>query len=267
MTIAASEFDWVADLVRRETSIVLGAGKEYLVETRLTPLAYDAGELRVEDWVRRVRFGGTPAQRRAIIEALTTNETSWFRDAPVFDVLRGTVLPTLFAGRRSGPVRVWSAAASTGQEAYSMAMLCHELDPHHRVEILGTDVAGAVVEQAAAGRYDRLGVARGLTPQQRSTYFRETAGGWQIEPTLKRRVSFRTLNLARPIVGLPKMDLVLLRNVLIYFDAETRSEVLRRVRDVIAPDGWLVLGTAESAAATDGFTGERVGLVTVYRPS
>src|SRR4051812_17260991 len=267
MTIAASEFDWVADLVRRETAIVLGAGKEYLVETRLTPLANDAGERRVEDWVRRVRFGGTPAQHRAIIEALTTNETSWFRDAPVFDVLRSTVLPALFAGRRSGPVRVWSAAASTGQEAYSVAMLCHEIDPYQRTEILGTDVAAAVVEQAAAGRYDRLGVARGLMPQQRSAYFRETPGGWEIESALKRRVGFRTLNLARPFEGLATMDLVLLRNVLIYFDAETRGEVLRRVRAVMAPDGWLVLGTAELAGTADGFAAERVGGVTLYRPA
>lgn len=267
MSIAASEFDWVADLVRRETAIVLGAGKEYLVETRLTPLAYDAGETRVEDWVRRVRFGGTPTQHRAIVEALTTNETSWFRDAPVFDVLRGTVLPAVCAARRPGPARVWSAAASTGQEAYSIAMLCHELGPSHRAEILGTDVASAVVAQAAAGCYDRLGVARGLTPQQRAAYFRETPRGWQIQPELQRQVSFRTLNLARPFGELPRMDLVLLRNVLIYFDAATRSEVLRRVREVMAPDGWLVLGTAESAAVSDGFRAERVGGVTVYRPS
>jgi chemotaxis protein methyltransferase CheR len=182
-------------------------------------------------------------------------------------VLRGAVLPALLAGRRPGPVRVGSAAASTGQEAYSVAMLCHELDPYRRAEILGTDVAAAVVEQAAAGRYDRLGVARGLTSQQRAAYFRETPGGWQIEPALQRPVTFRTLNLARPFEALPRMDLVLLRNVLIYFDAETRRDVLGRVRDVMAPDGWLVLGTAESAVGVDGLTAERVGGVTLYRPA
>jgi chemotaxis protein methyltransferase CheR len=185
----------------------------------------------------------------------------------VFEVLRGTVLPALLGGRRPGPVRIWSAAASTGQEAYSVAMLCHELDPYHRAEILGTDVAASVVEQATAGRYDRLGVGRGLTPQQRATYFQETPDGWQVGPALQRPVGFRTLNLARPFPALPAMDLVLLRNVLIYFDAATRSDVLRRVRDVMAPDGWLVLGTAESAGPAEGFVAERVGVVTVYRPA
>jgi chemotaxis protein methyltransferase CheR len=267
VTIDAIGFDWVSDLVRRETAIVLGAGKEYLVETRLTPLAHDAGATCVEEWVRRVRSVGTPAQRTAIVEALTTNETSWFRDAPVWEALRGTVLPALLAARGPGSVRLWSAAASTGQEAYSLAMLCHELDPYHRAEIVGTDVAAAVVEQAVAGRYDRLAVARGLTAQQRTTYFRETPGGWRIEPALQRHVTFRTLNLARPFGGLPAMDLVLLRNVLIYFDHETRLDVLRRVRDVMAPDGRLILGTAESAHGSDAFVPERVGTVTVYRPA
>jgi chemotaxis protein methyltransferase CheR len=266
VTIDAGEFDWVADLVRRETAIVLGAGKEYLVETRLSPLAYEAGESRVDDWVRRVRFGGTPDQRRAIVEALTTNETSWFRDTPVFDVLRGTVLPALLASRGAGSLRVWSAASSTGQEAYSLAMLCHELDPYHRVEIIGTDVSSAVVAQAASGCYDHLAAGRGLTPGQRASYFRETHAGWQVEPSLQRSVSFRTLNLAKPFDALPTMDLVLLRNVLIYFDPETRLEVLRRVRGVMAPDGWLILGTAESAHDSDAFAADRVGGVTVYRP-
>ncbi|GAA1957904.1 protein-glutamate O-methyltransferase CheR [Nocardioides panacihumi] len=266
MTIDAIEFDWVADLVRRETAIVLGAGKEYLVETRLTPLAYDAGEPCVEEWVRRVRSGGTPHQRRAIVEALTTNETSWFRDGPVFDVLRDTVLPGLLSARGAAPVRLWSAAASTGQEAYSLAMLCHELDPHRRAEIIGTDVASAVVGQAAGGCYDRLAISRGLTAQQRAAYFQESARGWRIDPSLQRHVSFRTLNLARPFDGLPRMDLVLLRNVLIYFDAPTRLDVLRRVRSVMAPGGWLLLGTAESANDSDLFVPERIGAVTLYRP-
>lgn len=266
MTIGATEFDFVADMVRRETAIVLASGKEYLVQARLLPLAVAAGERDVERWLRRVRRAGSPAERRAIVEALTTNETSWFRDAPVYDALRHEVLPELVAGRSHEPLRLWSAASSSGQEAYSLAMLCHELDPYGAADILGTDVAGSIVEKARTGWYDDLAMGRGLTAAQRAAHFTRAGAGWQVTPALRRTVRFEQLNLAGRFPPLPPMDLVLLRNVLIYFDAATQRDVLLRVRDVMAPGGWLVLGTAETAGGLGSvLEAVRLGGVTVYR--
>lgn len=269
MAISSAEFLWVADLVRREAAIVLQPGKEYLVEARLLPLARVAKMATTDEYVRRARQPGSLVERRAIVEALTTNETSWFRDATVFESFRKMLLPKLLEGRGiHQPIRIWSAAASTGQEAYSLAMmLTEELGPGRRFEIIGTDIARGVLEQARTGRYTQMEVNRGLPARYMVQYFQRSGTGYQISPELQRNVQFRELNLATPFPpGLPAFDVVFLRNVLIYFDTATKQAILRRVKQVMAPGGWLILGTAETTRGIDdGFELVRLGGLSAYQ--
>lgn len=269
MPVGSAQFAWVSELVHREAAIVLPPGKEYLVDARLLPLARAAGLDGANAYVHEAQRPGNLAQRKAIVEALTTNETSWFRDAVVFDAFRKELLPQLLADRMAHqPLRIWSAAASTGQEAYSLAMLLTEhLGPARRFEIIGTDIARSVLERARQGRYTQMEVNRGLPARYLVQYFQRVGTGWQISPELQRNVQFRELNLAAPFPpGLPTFDVVFLRNVLIYFDTSTKQVILRRVRQVMEPNGWLVLGTAESTRGIDdGFDLVRMGGLTAYQ--
>ncbi len=269
MPVGSAQFAWVSELVRREAAIVLPPGKEYLVDARLLPLARAAGLPDTDAYVREAQRPASMAQRRAIVEALTTNETSWFRDAAVFESFRKDLLPLLLADRIAHqPLRIWSAAASTGQEAYSLAiLLTEELGPAGRFEIIGTDIARAVLEQARQGRYTQMEVNRGLPARYMVQYFQRLGTGWQISPELQRNVQFRELNLAAPFPpGLPTFDVVFLRNVLIYFDTSTKQAILRRVRQVMASSGWLVLGTAETTRGIDdGFELVRMGGLSAYQ--
>lgn len=253
MTIGTAEFTFVSDLLKREAAIVLAPGKEYLVEARLTPLARAAGLDGVADLVRQAHDTRNRKERWAIVEALTTNETSWFRDAAVFEGFRTELLPRLLASRSSTlPLRFWSAAASTGQEAYSLAMiLSEELEPSQRFEILGTDISSEVLAKARAGRYTQLEMNRGLPARRLVRYFQRSGVDWEIAPALRKSVVFKERNLAAPFVGLPTFDVVFMRNVLIYLDEDTKKSILSRLRRVMAPGGWLILGTAESTRGID----------------
>lgn len=269
MAVASTEFGWVSELVRREAAIVLEPGKEYLVESRLLPLARAAGLADVGQFVRQAQQPANQTQRWAIVEALTTNETSWFRDAAVFESFRRELLPQLTA-KLSGyqPLRIWSAAASTGQEAYSLAMmLSEELEPQRRFEIVGTDISRNVLDQARAGRYTQMEVNRGLPARHLVRFFQRAGTGWQVSPELQRHVRFRELNLAAAFPpGLPRFDVVFLRNVLIYFDASTKQAILHRVRRTMSPDGWLILGTAETTRGIDEeFQLVRMGGLSAYQ--
>lgn len=269
MAVASTEFGWVSELVRREAAIVLEPGKEYLVESRLLPLARAAGLADVGQFVRQAQQPANQTQRWAIVEALTTNETSWFRDAAVFESFRRELLPQLTA-KLPGyqPLRIWSAAASTGQEAYSLAMmLSEELEPQRRFEIVGTDISRNVLDQARAGRYTQMEVNRGLPARHLVRFFQRAGTGWQVSPELQRHVRFRELNLAAAFPpGLPRFDVVFLRNVLIYFDASTKQAILHRVRRTMSPDGWLILGTAETTRGIDQeFQLVRMGGLSAYQ--
>jgi len=270
MSIGSAEFAFVADLVRREAAIVLEPGKEYLVEARLAPLARTAGVPGVNEFVRLARQGGTAAQRWSIVEALTTNETSWFRDPAVYEGFRTQVLPRLLTQRaQTQPLRIWSAAASTGQEAYKLAMLLtDELPAGWRYEILGTDISRDVLDRARAGQYSQMEMNRGLPARHLVRFFHRQGTGWHVDERLKANVQFRELNLAGSLIGLPRFDVVFMRNVLIYFDLPTKQSILRRVRRLMAPDGWLILGTAETTRGIDEeFEQTRYGGLSAYRPS
>ena len=270
MTLTPAAFAYVSDLVRREAAIVLTPGKEYLVEARLTGLARAAGASDVTAYVTGLRTRGTPAQRTAVVEALTTNETSWFRDGAPFDVLRTTVVPQLLAApSRRSPLTIWSAACSSGQEPYTIAMLMadHAVPAGVAVDILATDISQEMVDRTKAGTYSQLEVGRGLPAPMLVKHFKRVGTKWQVADPLRAMVRAQRLNLAAPFPPLPLFDVVFLRNVLIYFDTATKRSILQRVRRVLSPDGYLFLGGAETTIGVDDeWTRETVGRFTLHRP-
>lgn len=269
MTLSAADFAYIRELVRRRSAIALD-GKEYLAEARLPPVARAAGADSLAALVSLLRRSPEGDLHLQAVEALTTNETSWFRDRHCFEAFESVLLPDLLR-RRAGQRRltVWSAAASSGQEAYSIAMLVQEQlagGPSWDVRVLATDLSTRMVARTQAGVYSQLEVNRGLAATRLVRYFSRAGTGWQVDASLRALVSAAALNLAAPFPVLPAVDVVFLRNVLIYFPVAEQAAVLGRVRRVLRPDGYLLLGSAETtAAAAEGF--ERVPLerATAYR--
>lgn len=248
--MSPDEFAFVSRFVRERSAVVLEPGKEYLVESRLAPVARALRLGSVGELIGRLRGAPGEEVRARVVEALVTTETSFFRDARPFDTLRTAVLPELVARRAATRrLNVWSAACSTGQEAYSFALVVREHFPELAgwdVRVLATDLSGEVLAKAREGTYTQLEANRGLPAALLLKYFCQHGTGWQLNADVRRAVEFRALNLVRPWPVLPKMDLVFLRNVLIYFDVGTKTSVLNRVARVLNPDGYLVLGGAET---------------------
>jgi chemotaxis protein methyltransferase CheR len=270
VTISPSAFTFVSELVKRQAAIVIGPGKEYLVESRLLPLAREAGLSDVGALVARLQGSHNDVLRRQIVEAMTTNETSFFRDRDPFNALSQAIVPELCKLRRSSHrLTFWSAACSTGQEPYSiaMALLDHPLiAADWQVDVLATDINGDVLERARRARYSQLEVNRGLPAPLLVRHFERAETDWRVVAGVRKMVRFAPLNLAEPF-EVHQMDVVFLRNVLIYFDPATKSEVLRRVRAVLRPDGFLFLGGAETTLGLDdGFERVAVGSTIAYRP-
>ena len=268
MTLTASEFAYISGLVRRDAAIVLEPGKEYLVEARLMPLARQTGAATVSEFVLRAQQRPEPDVHRRIVDALTTNETSFFRDGEPFTAVTGMVLPQLLATRAtSRHLRVWSAACSSGQETYTLAMQMHDNLPNGwSYEILGTDISTEVLSRAEAGRYSQLEVNRGLPAAALVRHFERVGSHWQVSPNLRKNVSFRRLNLAAALPALGHFDVIFLRNVLIYFDVATKRAVLERVGSLLKPDGWLFLGSAETTIGIDDrFDRVVTGRTSAYR--
>jgi chemotaxis protein methyltransferase CheR len=253
--MTAQEFEYVCRLVRDRSAVVLEAGKEYLVEARLTPLA---GKLRlgsISELVARLRSGPDDGLSARVVEAMVTTETSFFRDLHPFETLRTTVLPELIR-RRADERRltIWCAACSTGQEPYSLAILLREHFPGlvgWRVDVLATDLSEEVLGRAKEGRYSQIEVNRGLPAALLVKYFRQHGATWELAEDVRRVVEFRELNLVRPWPALPRMDLIFLRNVMIYFDVDTKKAILGRVARLLRPDGYLLLGGAETTLNLD----------------
>ncbi|MDM8083364.1 protein-glutamate O-methyltransferase CheR [Cellulomonas cellasea] len=268
MSLTTDSFEFVADLVRRRSAIQLEAGKEYLVESRLAPLARRAG-LGLDEFVKSVRAAASEHERDLVVEALTTNETSWFRDGAPFVALRQHIVPALTADavapRR---LRVWSAACSTGQEPYSIAMTLQDALPSHvDADILATDLSEQVLARARAGLYSQLEVDRGLPSAMRERHFQAAGSEWRISDELRAAVRFMRHNLLDASPAGQGFDLIFLRNVLIYFDVATKQQILARMHRVLRPGGFLVLGAAETTIGVDD-DWERLplGRGSVYRP-
>jgi chemotaxis protein methyltransferase CheR len=268
MTLTQAEFTFVSQLVRKEASIVLAPGKEYLVEARLIPVARALGSPSVTEFLADLQRRPDPTNQRKIIDALTTNETSWFRDREPFAALTDVVLPELVKSRASSrKVRLWSAASSSGQEAYSLAITLQEhLPPGWNYEIMGTDISTEMVKRAETAQYSQVEVNRGLPASQLVQYFERAGAHWRITPQLRRNVSFRLMNLTAPLPAMQPFDVIFLRNVLIYFDVAVKRTVLQNVARLLRPDGWLFLGAAETTIGIDD-NYERVaaGRTSAYR--
>jgi chemotaxis protein methyltransferase CheR len=268
VTISPQAFTFVRELVRAESAIVLDTGKEYLVESRLVPLARAAGHPDVDAYVADLSKRRTPAALKLVVEALTTNETSWFRDSDPFTALRQTVFPALAKTRSNRTLRIWAGACSSGQEPYSILMTA--LDTPElagwKIELVATDLSEEMLNRSRKGEYSQLEVNRGLPATTLVRHFERSGLNWRINSSIKERVEFRQLNLTRPFPPMGRFDIVFLRNVLIYFDLPTKRDVLKRVRQVMAPDGHLFLGAAEMTMGVDD-AWERVpaGRSSVYR--
>lgn len=254
MSIAAASFDHIRALVRARSAIVLDDGKEYLVEARLAPIAKSHGVASVDE-LSALLTPSRPQLVEEVVQAMTTNETSFFRDQHPFEALRQHVLPDLIRRRSSErSLRIWSGACSTGQEPYTIAMLIREHFPDlagWHIDIIATDLSTAVLERARAGCYRQLEVNRGLSTPQLLKYFERAGLDWRLKQEIRNMVQFKQLNLVSDWPGLPRFDVVFLRNVLIYFDVDMKRAVLGRLRRHLASDGYLFLGGAETTMNID----------------
>lgn len=249
MSLAERDLAYVRDLVYGAAAIVIEPGKEYLVEARLTPVARDGGFADLAAMVSHLRTTATNGLHNKVVEAMTTNETTFFRDVHPFEMLKGEVIPRLIKERTNQTLNIWCAASSTGQEPYSIAMVLRDGFPqlqNWKVKILATDVCTPVLERAKEGRYRQLEVNRGLPAAMLVKYFDRSGADYVVKPTLRSLVDYQFLNLIKPWPAMPPMDIVFIRNVLIYFDVPTKKRILGRIYDLLAKDGLLFLGGAET---------------------
>jgi chemotaxis protein methyltransferase CheR len=272
MPISPADFDFVRAIVRKDSAIALEPGKEYLVESRLMTLARQEGLATVAALVEGLRRAPEGALRYKVVEAMTTNETSFFRDITPFDALRTHIVPDVMARHAERrQLRIWCGAASTGQEPYSLAMLLREHFPalaSWRVEIIATDLSRDVLQKAQQGSYSQLEVNRGLPAPLLLKYFEKEGIAWRVKPVLREMVTFREMNLIGSWHSVPEADIVLLRNVLIYFDLTVKKRILANLLRVVRPGGYLLLGSAESATSIDErFERVLVGRTTCYQPT
>jgi chemotaxis protein methyltransferase CheR len=265
--ISTLTFEFVADLLRRETAMLCEPGKEYLVEARLLPLARAAGDPDVDRYAERLRR--EPAERARAVDALTINETSWFRDLAPYQAFTDVMLPRLLEERRDRRhLDIWSAACSSGQEAYSIAMLLDERLPDGwTARIHCTDVATTMLERVKAGRYSQVEMNRGMPANRLVRYFSRVGHEWEVSADLRRMITTEQLNLAGPLPLASGYDVIFLRNVLIYFDMDTKRDILRRMSTKVAPHGYLLLGSSETTLdLDDAWVREPTGKVSLHQP-
>ena len=263
------DYEFLRKLLKERSGLDLSSDKQYLVESRLIPLARRVGLSGIGELVQKLKGGADPLTSE-VVEAMTTNETFFFRDKIPFDHLKEAVLPALMQARASRrALRIWCAASSTGQEPYSIAMCVKEFAglAGWRVEIVATDLSQDVLEKSKAGIYSQFEVQRGLPIQMLVKYFKQTGELWQLSADIRGMVQHRQLNLLKDFSHLGTFDLIFCRNVLIYFDQETKAGIFDRLSKMLEPDGVLALGAAESVVGiSDAFKPypDRRGL---YRPN
>jgi len=255
VNFSPSTFAYLARMVREHSAIVLDESKSYLFESRLGPLLYSEGVSDIDELAYRLRDDRFGPLRRKVLDAMTNNETWFFRDLYPFEALKATILPERMRSRENEKtLSIWSAACSSGQEIYTVAMLIREHFPgllNWRLTLLGTDISEAILERARAGIYSQLEVNRGLPALMLARYFRQVGRDWQLEKSILEMAGFRWINLSSAWPPLGCFDVVFLRNVLIYFPLEVRREILAQVRQVIRPGGYLFLGAAETTLNLD----------------
>lgn len=259
------DFDFISFLVKQRSGLVLTKDKAYLLESRLMPVARKRGMRGLEELVNTIRTRKDEALARDVTEAMTTNESFFFRDIKPFELFRDVILPQILASRGTKRTfRIWSAASSSGQESYSLAMILKDNAAKlagWRYEILGTDISTEMLDKAKAGLYSQFEVQRGLPIQVLLKYFQKRDDMWQVDPSLRAMVQYKEYNLLNDLKALGQFDVVFCRNVLIYFDQPTKARVLDGISRLMAPDGVLFLGGAETVLGiSDRFkpvTGQR----------
>jgi chemotaxis protein methyltransferase CheR len=268
--VTPSEYEYLQKLLKDRSGLILSADKQYLVESRLIPLARRSSLAGISELVAKMKAGAEPLVI-AVVEAMTTNETFFFRDKVPFEHFKETIMPALLEARKHRrAIRIWCAASSTGQEPYSLAMILKEMGASlsgWRTEIVATDLSQEVLEKSKAGIFSQFEVQRGLPIQLLVKHFTQINETWQLSPEIRAMVQFRQLNLLHDFSQLGTFDIIFCRNVLIYFDQDTKVNVFNRLTKVIEPDGFLVLGAAETVVGlSTGFVPypERRGL---YHPA
>lgn len=254
-TIEATDFDYVRNLVRDHAAIVLDDGKEYLVEARLYPVARREGFGSITELVDQLRQKPYNGLHEKVIDAMTTNETSFFRDGRPFQALKNHLLPEFLEKRAATKqIHIWCAASSSGQEPYTVAMLVHEFFasyPDWTVRILASDISEEMLTRCREACYSQIEINRGLPAQYLVKYFEKHGMEWHLQENIRRMVEFQRINLAHPWPTLPMVDIVFMRNILIYFDTETKKDILVRTREHLRSDGYLLLGGAETTLNLD----------------
>lgn len=263
---------FVCDLVRKRSGIVLGEDKAYLLESRLLPVARSFSHADIHALVQAMRRQPADAVVTAVVEAMTTNESSFFRDSKPFDLFRTVVLPKIMAANdASRRIRIWSAACSTGQEPYTLAICLREEAAKLAgwdVEIVASDLAQKVIDKAGEGVYSQFEIQRGLPIQILMKYFTQAEDGcWAVKPEIRNIVTFRRQNLLEDFSGLGRFDVVFCRNVLIYFDDSTRKQVLQGIHRLLPSGGALCLGSSETTAAAGPIFKPYDGAAGVHTPS
>jgi chemotaxis protein methyltransferase CheR len=271
MACSDSDYEFLRGVVMEQSANRIDPSRNTLFDTRLTPIARRSGAANLEDFVNMLKSGRPAHLHRAVAEAMTVNETSFFRDITMFEMFREVIFPQLMEQTKENRrLRIWSAASSTGQEAYSLAMSLVEHFPdiaHWDVKIIGTDISRHVVDYAQKGRYRRLEVNRGLPARMLLKYLVREGEEWEIVPRIRSMCEFRYANLCAPMPQLPVFDLVLLRNVLLYFSQHDRRALFAEIHRKIAPGGYLILGNAEQAEdSTHLFEVEFAANCYFYRP-
>lgn len=255
--ITPPEFDILSQYILEISGIALAKGKEYLVETRLSPLVEELGCTSYTEFHQRAKSDSKKEIDKKIIDAISTNETYFFRDKTPFELLQYKIIPDLIDKRTKGKtglkpnIRLWSAASSTGQEIYSIAMALTEIGivpTSYNIKLLGTDISNAAVAQASYGWYNKFEIARGLDPNRLNRFFRPDKDGWRIKDEIRFMAQFKKMNLMKHFVGLGKFDIILCRNVMIYFTPEDRRKIYANIAKVLEPDGYLLIGSTESLA-------------------
>lgn len=245
-------------LLENRSGILLGPDKRYLVETRLSRVLRQFKIGSISTLIEQLLEGRDLALTKAVIDAMTTNETLWFRDTYPFVALRERFLPEL-ASHNKRHARIWSAACSSGQEPYSISMIVSETKLPFSVEIVGTDLSTRILAQAETGLYDDLSLGRGLSEERKQKYFDHTEQGWKIKPEIRNRVTFKVANLLDPPPNLDHFDIVFCRNVLIYFSRDTKARIIDHIANSLQPGGVLILGASESTQTlSERFDLERI---------
>ena len=255
MPVNPEDFEYICKLVRERSAIVLEPGKEYLVESRIMPLVHREKLGSMEELIQKLRRESSNCLHDKVVEAMTTNETSFFRDIHPFETLKQEILPNLLKNRENiKELNIWCGASSSGQEPYTLIMLLMSSFPQlssWKINFIASDISNEMLKRCRDGLYSQLEINRGLPAALLVKYFERTGTEWRVKEELRKMINFQFTNLSKNWPTMPQMDIIFMRNVLIYFNVETKKAILAKIRNLLKPDGNLFLGAAETTLNLD----------------